>query len=150
MLKLTQENSARNLGVIFGEVFNFRSHTSAICSSYIYHIRDLRRIRRHLHLGSAKLLVNILVSSVPLLRSLHWLPVKYRFHFKICLLTYRALYEEQPVYLRSLIVTYLPSRSLRSNRGISLSIPRIRTNSGESAFGSCARFLWNNLPLSVH
>ena len=26
--------------------------------------------------------------SVPLVRSLHWLPVNYRVHFKICLLTY--------------------------------------------------------------
>ena len=55
--------SARNLGVIFGKSFNFRSHISAICSSCIYHIRDLRRIRRHLDLESAKLLANALVSS---------------------------------------------------------------------------------------
>ena len=84
--------------------------------------------------------------SVPLLRSLHWLPVKCRIHFKICLLTYKALYEEQPVYLRSLIATSLPSRSLRSN---TLSAPRTRTNTGARAFSSCAPSLWNNLPLSV-
>ena len=87
--------------------------------------------------------------SVPLLHSLHWLPVKYRVHFKICLLTYKALHEEQPVYLRSLIATSLPSRSLRSNRGISLSIPRIKTNTGARAFSSRAPCLWNNLPPSV-
>ena len=87
--------------------------------------------------------------SVPLLRSLHWLPVKYRVHFKICLLTYKALHEEQPVYLRSLIAISLPSRSLRSNRGITLSIPRIKINTGARAFSSCAPSLWNNLPLSV-
>ena len=179
--------SARNLGVIFDK--NFRSHISAICSSCIYHIRDLRRIHRHLDLDSAKFLVKALVSShldycnsllsgiaetdltklqrvlnrlarvvtksplftrsVPLLRSLHWLPVKYRVHFKICLLTYKALHEEQPVYLRSLIAISFPSRSLRSNRGITLSIPRIKTNTGARAFSSCAPSLWNNLPLSV-
>ena len=61
--------------------------------------------------------------SVPLLRSLHWLSVKYRVHLKICLLMYKALHEEQPVYLRSLIAISLPSRSLRSNRGITLSHP---------------------------
>ena len=88
--------------------------------------------------------------SIPLLRSLHWLSIKYRVHFKICLLTYKALHEEQPVYLHSLIATSLPSRSLRSNRGITLSIPRIRTNTGARAFSSCAPSLWNNLPLSVH
>ena len=181
--------SARNLGLIFDKNFNFRSHISAICSSCIYHIRDLRRIRRHLDLDSAELLANALVSrrfdycnsllsgiaeidltklqrvlnrlarvvtksppftrSVPLLRSLHWPPVKYRVHFKICLLTYKALQEEQPVYLRSLIAISLPSHSLRSNRGITLSISRIKINSGARAFSSCAPSLWNNLPLSV-
>ena len=181
--------SARNLGVIFDKNFNFHSHISAICSSCIYHIRDLRRIRHHLDLDSPKLLANALVSSrldycnsilsgiaktdltklqrvlnclarvvtksppftrsVPLLRSLHWLPVKYRVHFKICLLTYKALHEEQPVYLSSLIAISLPSRSLRSNRGITLSIPRIKTNTGARAFSSCAPSLWNNLPLYV-
>ena len=55
--------SAHNLGVIFNKNFNFRSHISAICSSCIYHIRDLRRIRRHLDLESAKLLANALVCS---------------------------------------------------------------------------------------
>ena len=183
------EKSARNLGVIFDKKFNFRSHISAICSSCIYHIRDLRRIRRHLDLDSAKLLPNALVSShldycnsplcgiaetdltklqhvlnrlarvvtksppfthsVPLLRSLHWLPVKYRVYFKICLLTYKALQKEQLVYFRSLIAISLPSRSLRSNRGITLSIPRIKTNTGGRAFSSCAPSLWNNLPLCV-
>ena len=88
--------------------------------------------------------------SVSLLRSLYWLPVKYRVHFKLCLLTYKDLHEEQPVYLRSLIAISLPPRSLRSNRGITLSIPRIKTNTGTRAFSSCAFSLWNSLPLSVH
>ena len=188
-VKTYTAKSARHFGVIFDKNFNFRSHISAICSSCIYCIRDLRRIRCHLDLDSAKLLVNALVCSrldycnsllsgiaktdltklqstlnrlahvvtksppftrsVPLPRSLHWLPVKYRVHFKICLLTCKALHEEQPVYLCSLIATSLPSRSLRSNRGITLSAPRIRTITGARAFSSCAPFLWNNLPLSV-
>ena len=88
--------------------------------------------------------------SDPLLRSLHWLPVKYRVYFKICLLTYKALHEEQPVYLRSLIATSLPSRSPRSSRGITLSISRIRTNTGARALSSCTPSVWNNLPLSVY
>ena len=87
--------------------------------------------------------------SIQLLRSLYWLPVKYRVHFKICLLTYEVLHEEQPVYHRSLIAISLPSRSLRSNRRITLSIPRTKTNTGARAFSSCAPSLWNNLPLSV-
>ena len=175
--------------MIFDKNFNFHSHISAICSSCIYHIRDLRRLRRHLDLDSAKLFANALVSSrfdycnsllsgivetdltklqrvlnrvarvvtksppfthsVPLLRSLHWLPVKYRVHFKISLLTYKALHEEQPIFLRSLIAISLPSCSLRSNTGITLSIPRIKTNTGARAFSSRAPSLQNNLPLTV-
>ena len=87
--------------------------------------------------------------SVALQHSLHWLPVKYRVHFNICLLTYKALHEEQPVYLRSLIAISLPSRSLRSNREITLSIPRIKTNTGARAFSSCTPSLWNNRPLTA-
>ena len=183
------QKSARHLEVIFDKKFSFHSHISAICSSCIYNIWDLRCIHRHHDLESAKLLANDFVSShldywysllsgiaetdltklqrvlnrlarvvtksppftrsVPLLRSLHWLPVKYRVHFKICLLTYKALHEEQPVYLCSLIAISLPSCSLRSNRGITLSIPRIKTNTGARAFRYCAPSLWNNLPLSV-
>ena len=55
--------SARNLGVIFGKNFTFRSHIFAVCSSCLYHMRDLRRIHRHLDLDSAKLLATALMSS---------------------------------------------------------------------------------------
>ena len=51
--------SARNLGVVFDKTLNFRSHISAICSSCIYHIRDLRRVCCQLDLDSAKLLANV-------------------------------------------------------------------------------------------
>ena len=85
----------------------------------------------------------------PLLRSLHWLPVKFRVDFKICLLTYKTLSEKQPVYLHSLLATPLPSRSLRSKKGITLSVPRVKTNGEKRSFSSCAPSLWNSLPLSV-
>ena len=86
--------------------------------------------------------------SVPLLHFLHWLPVKYRVHFKICLLTYKAVHKEQCVYLLALPATSFLSRSLRSNKGITLSVPRIKTNTSARAFSSCS--LWNSLPPSVH
>ena len=55
--------SARNLGVIFDKNFTFCSHISVFRSSCFYHMGDLRRIRRHLDLDSAKLLATALVSS---------------------------------------------------------------------------------------
>ena len=87
--------------------------------------------------------------SLPLLRSLHWLPVRFRILVKINLLTCKTLREKQPLYLHSILAASTPSRSLRSNNDNSLSVPRVKTNTGAKAFHSCAPSLWNNLPLFV-
>ena len=88
--------------------------------------------------------------SLSLLCSLHRLPVRFRILFRINLSTCKTLHEKQPVYLHSMLATSLPSCSLRSNNDNSLSVPRVKTNTGARAFRSCALSLWNNLPLSVH
>ena len=62
-VKTNPAKSARNLGVTFDKHFTFRSHISAVSSSCFHYMRDLRRIRRHLGLDSAKLLATALVSS---------------------------------------------------------------------------------------
>ena len=46
---------------------------------------------------------------------LHWLPIRYRITFKICILTYQAYHPTAPSYLCDLIVPYVNTRSLRSN-----------------------------------
>ena len=45
---ISPSDSVRNLGVIFESDFIFHKHVSNICKSCFYHIRDLRRIRRHI------------------------------------------------------------------------------------------------------
>ena len=87
--------------------------------------------------------------SAPLRRSLHWLPVVFRIQYKINFLTYRLLTDKQPSYLFSLISKAIPSRSLRTNHGCLLSVPRTKTKTGERSFSVCAPLLWNRLPLSV-
>ena len=42
--------------------------------------------------------------SVPILKRLHWLPVKFRIHFKICVITLQTLNDNQPAYLADLLV----------------------------------------------
>ena len=78
------------------------------------------------------------------------LSVKFRILFKISLLTYKTLREKQPVYLHSVLATSLPSCSLRGNKDNSLSVPRVKTNTGTRAFNSCVPSFWNNLLLSVY
>ena len=84
-------------------------------------------------------------SGLPL-RSLHWLPVKFRIVFKITLLTYKTAF----THLHSMLARLLPSRSLRSNKRITLLVPMVKTNAGARTFHSCAPSLWNNVLLSVH
>ena len=50
---ITPSDSVHNLGVIF----------DSDCKSCFYHIRDLRRIRRHIPLSTAKTISNALISS---------------------------------------------------------------------------------------
>ena len=40
--------------------------------------------------------------SIPIIKRLHWLPVKFRIHFKICTITFRTLKYNQPAYLADL------------------------------------------------
>ena len=56
-------DSVRNLGVVFDSDFSFHKQVSNICKSCFYHIRDLRRIRRHIPLSTAKTISNALISS---------------------------------------------------------------------------------------
>src|SRR6218665_1752197 len=50
----------------------------------------------------------------PVLKSLHWLKIPERSHFKVCSLTYNSLQSSQPTYLRELF-TIQPTRSTRSS-----------------------------------
>ena len=56
-------DTVRNLGVIFDSDLNFRQHISQVCKSCFYHIRDLRRIRRHISISTAKTISTALISS---------------------------------------------------------------------------------------
>ena len=59
----TPADHVRNLGVTFDKNFSFSKHITNIAQSCCYHMRDLRRIRRHLSLKTATALANALVSS---------------------------------------------------------------------------------------
>ena len=52
----------------------------------------------------------------PLLKELHWLPVKFRCRYEIATLAYRHFEGSLPPYLSSSLCTYEPPRSLRSSR----------------------------------
>ena len=111
------------------------------CNSPLYCVADIDLTRLRGVQNRLALLVTKsppFNSSLPLLRSLHWLPVRFRIRFKINLLTYKTLHEKQPLYLHSMLAASLPSRLLRSSNDNSLSIPRVKTITGARAFHYCA------------
>ena len=86
---------------------------------------------------------------MPLLKSLHWLPVHYRIIFKMCTIAYQALSSTQPAYLNSMLTPTRNSRQLRSTSSNPLYIPRVKTKAGTRAFSVAAPTVWNSLPASV-
>ena len=87
----------------------------------------------------------------PILKELHWLPVQYRIQYKILTITYKALHDQSPVYIRNLLEIYQPRRTLRSqNDSSTLVIPKSRTVTyGNRMFSTVAPKLWNALPSRI-
>ncbi|KAF7648013.1 hypothetical protein LDENG_00163050 [Lucifuga dentata] len=73
----------------------------------------------------------------PILIQLHWLPVHQQIHYKILLLTFKALHNMASPYLSERLRPYTPSRSLRSSTAALLSVPAFRLSTmGARAFSS--------------
>ena len=88
----------------------------------------------------------------PLMRELHWLPVKYRIQFKILLFAFKAIHGIAPSYIREMIsIKSQGNYNLRSSTGILLAYPTFRTRAtlGDRAFVAAAPALWNTLPLEL-
>lgn len=102
--------------------------------------------------ASARIIFNLPLSShtSPLLHQLHWLPVYYRCLFKFLTLVYKSLHGLAPPYLAALITYYVPSRPLRSQSLLSLSVPPSPcAQSRFRSFSLLAPLHWNKLPLHI-
>ena len=87
----------------------------------------------------------------PVLKQLHWLPVKARIEHKLLTLTFKAVHGQAPSYLSELI-SHCPTLcpGLRSNHSLLLTVPKITSRADKStadrAFSLSAPKLWNLLP----
>jgi hypothetical protein len=90
------------------------------------------------------------MSSKPLLKTLHWLPVRSRIHFKLALIVFKSFIMGCPSYLATFLTPKVDKIPLRSSSQFSLKPgPRSRTNYGEKSFTRSGPAIWNNLPLHV-
>ena len=69
--------------------------------------------------------------------------------FKVVLLTFKALHGVAPHYLKTLLQSYIPSRSLRSETGHLLIMPKACRKLGCHSFLVAAPKLWNKLPVNI-
>ena len=88
----------------------------------------------------------------PVLIDLHWLPVKARIAFKICVLTFTALNTGKPGYLKQMLHIRQPTAGISTRLdtdGLKLVEPRCSTSIGFRAFRSAAPRLFNKLPYEL-
>ena len=86
-------------------------------------------INSHLMRAAARLVTNTprICHITPILKDLHWLPIKYRIEFKIVLLTFKCLYGLAPQYMVHLIAVAGQSRyNLRSRSATLLVLANAR------------------------
>ena len=123
------------------------------CNSLLYgtSVRNIQRLQRiqnsiaHVVSGARKR-----DHIRPVLKDLHWLPVAQRIDYKVALLTHKISSTGQPVYLRSLMNEYKPTRQLRSEGQRLLARPSgMRSAMADRSYTRTSEGVWNKLPDSI-
>ena len=83
------------------------------------------------------------------MKGLHWLPVKHRIEYKMLVLTYNIIHNNEPSYLKDLITYHEPGRSLRSSSTVVLKQPVLKSKFSERSFSVSAPKLWNSLSVQT-
>jgi hypothetical protein len=86
------------------------------------------------------------------IRALHWLPIKQRIEFKLCLLVHHTVNGRAPSYLRDLITpsVSVPRRStLRSASHHNLLLQSSHRKFGDRSFSVAGPRAWNALPIEL-
>ena len=89
--------------------------------------------------------------SLYLLKHLHWLPIKQRVSYKVALMVFKCLNDDNfPVYLKELITVYTPSRTLRSaDKNFLVKRKMNLVTFGQKSFFFAAPEVWNQLPFDL-
>ena len=180
-------DQVRDLGLLLDTGMSMDAHIRNCTRLSVFHLRNIRCIRKYLNLHATKQLVHAFITShldmfnaslfglpqsrvaklqkiqnaaarlvtgarsschiTPILKELHWLPVKQRIVFKLLITTYKVLNGLAPEYLLELIQRHVPRRSgLRSNQMLNLLEVRSRRSWGDRAMSIAAPRVWNSIP----
>lgn len=87
------------------------------------------------------------------MKNLHWLPIKFRIQYKLCLIMHMIITKQCPDYMSELVSLTADNATragLRSASGRSFKKPKTRTKFGERAFSYSGPAAWNLLPDYLH
>ena len=72
----------------------------------------------------------------PLLRQLHWLPIKFRIDFKLLVLTFKCIHNVAPSYLSQMLHIQEGVRTTRSSETLRLHVPMTHSKCSEEIWPS--------------
>lgn len=108
------------------------------CVRFIYDIKDRKK------------------DLLPYYKTAHILPIKERILFKVCLLSYKIVYDMSPDYLKELVKMDIPTESTRTTRAkptednLRMVLPKMcRTKASNRRFSNYAPEAWNSIPLRI-
>ena len=112
------------------------------CNSLLYGapVTQIEKLHR-IQIAAARLITRSpkFCHMGPILRQLHWLPIRSRIHHKILTLTFKSIHGLAPSYLSELITTSRPSRySLRSSQSTILIHPHALHTWRQSILNRCS------------
>jgi hypothetical protein len=137
-------------------VQSFISSRLDYCNSLLYGVSDrLLRQLQAVQNAAARLVTGLRKFDhvSPILRDLHWLPVRQRITFKVATLVFKCLHGGAPSYLSEYACVPVSSiagrRHLRSADMNFLYVPPTRTAVGARSFAVSGPSVWNSLPLTL-
>ena len=115
-----------------------------------YQLKKLQNVQNR----AARLIKGTRLSDriTPVLIDLHWLPVKARIEYKICLLVFKALLNHQPAYIKECLHPFELETTIIVRHASDLhrlQEPREYSKLDERAFRNCAPRLYNKLPTEL-
>jgi len=124
------------------------------CNSLLYGLPDtLVRKLQSVQNATARLITGTRRRDhiTPVLRDLHWLPIRERTKFKVACLVHQSLSGQAPLYLTDdcCLVSDSTQRSLRSADVPTCVVPRILSSYGDRTFAAAGPRLWNSLPVQL-
>jgi len=124
------------------------------CNSVMYGAADglIQRIQA-VQNAAARLVTGTrrLDHTSPVIRQLHWPPVRQRVTYKLAVLVFKALHGLAPRYLADdcQLVTDAGRRHLRSSESATCVLQRTNSRLGDRAFGLAGPSVWNSLPADL-